>query len=119
MAKSKPINAEICDPFQSSFSPFNFLSFEEVAVTREDYDWVRRESHDQDTIDTLLALIIASAIRKNRNRDGIRFNTESFQGLCNTVKYLYDFNNTRFDGEQYWFSPKKWILERIKKYRRK
>lgn len=118
MLKSDQINIESIDYDQTE--PFSLylmaMVFKEVAIKQEDFNLVREQTWKRATVDEMLALILASSIVENCEEGIAGFSVKNFQGLCNTVRFLYDFNHARFDGENYWFSPDKNILAQLKKY---
>lgn len=107
MAKSTPI--------EHSSLYLTALFFGEVAVKQEDFDQIRNQSWHQETIDEMLALVIASSLIESMEKEFAGRYVKSLRGLSNTVRYLYDFDHIRFDGEYYWFAPNKRILAQLKK----
>jgi hypothetical protein len=119
MPKPMPQDMEPDDHAEQSSMYLIALFFKEVPVKKEDFDQIRNQSWRQDVIDDMLALILASYIKENGAAEMPGFYAKTFRGLCNTVKYLYDFKHVRYDGEYYWYSPDKRILAKLKKeYRR-
>jgi len=119
MPKPKPLDDDDYKPTEPHSLYFASLFLKEIAIKQEDFDHIRMQSWCRDTIDDLLALVLTSSIMENYQEDMPESLLKSFRGLCNTVKYLYDFNHVRFDGENYWFAPDKKILAQLKKERRR
>lgn len=121
MGKPEQIDIEPTDADRDESSLLYLLAvhFREVAVKQEDFDWAREQTWREVTLDKLLALILASNILENRQEVLSGFSIKSLQGLCNTIRFLYDFNNVRFDGENYWFSVDKKIINQLKKRNKK
>lgn len=117
MLKLKPTDREPMeqDRPEPSALYLTALVFQEVGIKQEDFNLIREQSRKQSTMDEMLALVLASSIAGNSEEGIAKFSGKSFQGLCNTVKYLYDLNHARYDGEKYWFSPDKKILAQLKK----
>ncbi|MEL7564879.1 MAG: hypothetical protein AAGU27_08345 [Dehalobacterium sp.] len=118
MHKSDQIDNEAINYDQSEPSSLSLIAkvFNEIAIGREQFDFIREQTWRQSTFDEMLALALASSIRENCLKGIGGFSVKDFHGLCNTVRFLYDFKHARFDGESYWFSPDKNILARLNKY---
>lgn len=117
MGKLEQIDIELIDEERVESSLLYLLAeyFREIAVKQEDFDWVQEQTWREVTFDKLLTLILASNILESRLVGISGFSTKDLKGLCNTIGFLYDFNNARFDGESYWFSVDKRMLEQLKK----
>jgi len=121
MLKSEQIDIEVINYDQTEPSSLFLIAkvFKEIAIDQEQFDFIREQAWKQSTVDEMLALALAASIRENCMKGIAGFTIRDFRGLCNTVKFLYDFNHARFDGESYWFSPDKNILTRLKNYNKK